>query len=155
MTSPLAVIGLTFRTTDIQTADLGIFFEITRGLNEPPTVRGEDVLVPGRPGRIAIAGGFEADVLTIELEGKVTAGGEDGDEADQRSAFRVNAKVVRALFDPTLDPGALVALLEDGTTATIQARAMPTQLWDQPADVHADVSIELQSVDPDWVITGP
>lgn len=140
MSSGAAVIGLTYDGTDIQQADYGIFLEIVRGLNEPPQVRGIDTVVPGLPGRVPR--NRVVDVLTLELRGFVTG--------DGRAAFRANAATVRALFYPTNDPAVLVATLEDGSTATITARALPTQLWGQVVPEFATVSIELESVDPDW-----
>ena len=73
--------------------------------------------------------------------------GSSGDRAD----FRTNAKIVRALFDPTA-LRVVVAALEDGTTATITARGLPGQLWDQDMPEFASVSIEMEAV-ADWVIT--
>lgn len=73
-------------------------------------------------------------------------------EAAQRSSFAALRQVVRVLFAPTANPGALVATLENGTTATIQARTLPTPLWDQLVPALARLSVELEAVQ-DWVIT--
>lgn len=171
MSNAVAVIGLTYRGTDIQEPAFGIFLEIVRGLQEVPTVRGTDVIVPGRAGRIL--GTRVSDVLKIELEGIVTGAGvgigvsawiADGwtdpglhgptigssdDAAGERSSYRAKAKALRALFDPTIS-GPLVASLEDGTTKTINARTLNT-IWDQPIPILARVNVQLESVDPDWV----
>lgn len=141
MTNAVAVIGLTFDSVDIQAADFGVFLELIRGLNESPAPRGVDLIVPGRAGRIVR--NRVGDALTIELRGYVMGA--------TRSAFRVNAKVVRTLFDPEAAPAALVATLEDSTTATITARAL-NSVWDQITPDLAAVSIEMESVDPDWLV---
>jgi hypothetical protein len=233
MSSPLAVIGLTFDGTDVQRSDLGIFLELVRGLGEPPEVRGVDVVIPARSGRYVrnrvadrlvielrgyvmgtgapamapeTAGGADttltadaaagAAVIVVASNGSMTAGdylriGDTGeteirriapggisgttitltaplawahDSGDQvrevdsagssgdRANFRANAHAVRTLFDPTAEPADLVAALEDGSTATIAARTL-NAVWDQRAPEIAAVSIELESVDPDWSIT--
>jgi hypothetical protein len=147
MTNPAAVIGLTFDGTDIQQNPIGIFLEIVRGLNEGPSVRGTDTVVPGLTGRIAR--NRIADRWEIELQGYV--GGIDTDEDGQRADFRTLVNTIKALFDPTAMPAALVAMLEDGSEATIQARTMPTTVWDQVVPSMARISIQLEAVE-DWVI---
>lgn len=141
MSNPVAVIGLTFASTDLQTVDFGIFLEIVRGLNERPTPRGVDLVVPSRAGRIAR--NRVGDALTIELRGYVMGA--------TKSAFRTNAQTVRTLFAPSAEPAALVATLENGGTATIAVRSL-NSIWDQVTPDLASVSIELESVDPDWVV---
>lgn len=147
MTNAVAVIGLTFDGTDIQQNPLGIFLEIVRGLNEGPSVRGTDTVVPARPGRIAR--NREADVWRIELRGYIS--GIDTDEEGQRADFRTLVNIIKTLFDPTSMPAPLVATLEDGSEATIQARALPSPVWDQVVPSMARLSIELEAVE-DWVI---
>jgi hypothetical protein len=147
VTNAVAIIGLTYDGTDIQAADFGVFLELVRGLNEPPAVRGVDLIVPSRAGRIVR--NREADALTIELRGYVMGSGST--EALQRISFRTNAKIVRALFDTSAEPADLVASLEDSTTATISARTL-NSIWDQTDPWTAAVSIELESVDPEWVV---
>lgn len=141
MTNAVAVVGLTFGGTDLQTADFGVFLELSRGLNERPAPRGVDLIVPSRAGRIVR--NRVGDVLAIELRGYVMGA--------TRTAFRTSAKAVRALFDPRSAPANLVATLEDSTTATIAARTL-NSIWDQIMPEIAAVSIELESVDPDWVV---
>lgn len=146
MSSPVAVIGLTFRGTDIQDLD-GLFLEITGGLDELPEVRGEDTVVPGLAGRVSQ--NRIADRRELELEGYVRGVG--ADEEGDRSAYRTNVIAMQALFDPTLDPGELVASLEDGSTATINARALNI-VGAQKMPSFKLVSVKLESVDPNWVI---
>jgi hypothetical protein len=151
MSNAAAVIGLTFRSVDIQRADFSIFLEVAKGLNELPEVRGKDTIVPGLTGRY-----FRnrvADVRQIELVGYVS--GFDALDAEQanRRDFRHRVEELRALFDQTQDPGELEAALEDGGTATIDARATNI-VWDQIAPSLARVSVQMESTDPDWVVQG-
>lgn len=145
MTSPAAVIGLTYAGTDIQESDLGIFLEIYRGLSEVPTVRGRDTTVPARA--FTIPRNRVADSLTIELRGLVR--GEGASEAAQRSDFRSKVDSLRTLFAPTRDPAALVATCEDGSVREILCRPLPTQVWSQQVPTLASVSIELAAYE-DW-----
>lgn len=148
MTNAAAVIGLTVDGTDVQQDPIGIFLELVRGLNEPPRVRGLDTVVPGAPGRLArnrVSDGF-----VLELRGYVSGTGSD--EEAQRGAYRDLVNTFRVLFDPTRDPVDVVATLEDGSTASCSARALPTAVWDQIVPAMARVSVEMESLDADWVI---
>jgi len=152
MSNAAAVIGLTFKSVDIQRADFSIFLEIGRGLNELPEVRGKDTTVPGLTGRY-----FRnrvADVRKILLVGYVSgAEATTPVESELRRDFRHRVEELRALFDPTDAPGAITAALEDGGSATIDARPLNI-VWSQIAPSLASVSVELESVDPEWVIQG-
>jgi hypothetical protein len=147
MTAP-AVIGLTYRGTDIQDPD-GIFLELLRGLRERGEVRGTDRVVPNAAGQVPY--NRVAHRRVIHLRGWVVGTG--ATDAARKSDFVANAAAYDALFDPTLDPGELVATLEDGSTATIDARTLPGDIWDHAGPVAAIVDVELESVDPDWVVT--
>lgn len=152
MTNAAAAIGLTFNGVDIQRADFSIFLEVRRGLNEIPETRGKDTVVPGLTGRY-----FRnrvADTRKIELVGYVSgADATTPTEGPLRRDFRHRVEELRALFDPTDDPGALAAALEDGGTATIEARTTSV-VWNQIAPSLASVSVEMESVDPEWVVMG-
>jgi hypothetical protein len=144
MTNALAPIGLTYNGTDIQQSTIGIFLEIIRGLNEGPSVRGTDTVVPSLPGRIAR--NRVRDVIALELEGVVMGSGSV--YADQIEDFRGLVNTLHALFDPTAMPADLVASLENGSTATIAARTLNI-LWDQDTPLSARVNIALEAVE-DW-----
>lgn len=148
MSNGAAVIGLTFDGTDVQQNPIGIFLEITKGLNEGPEVRGTDTVVPGLTGRIAR--NRIADRWVIELQGYVAGIGST--EAAQREHFRDLVTTFRALFDPTALPATLAAETEDGGTQTISARTLPTVLWEQVVPSMARVSVQLEAVE-DWVVT--
>jgi hypothetical protein len=149
MSSAAAVIGLTYRGTDVQDED-GIFLEIVRGLLDGREVRGVDLIVPSSVGQVVR--NRVAHRRSIELRGwirGVDAGGEDADRAD----FADNRAAFLALFDETLEPGDLVATLEDGSAQTIAARTLNV-IKDQVVPSFVNVSVELESVAPDWTITG-
>jgi hypothetical protein len=148
VTNFAAVIGLSFDSTDIQQNPIGIFLEIKRGLYEGPEVRGEDTVVPARTGRIAR--NRMADRWVIELEGYVSGLGSTEDA--QREHFLDLADIIGALFDPTAMPATLQAEMQDGGTRTIEARTLPTVLWNQVVPSMAKVNIQLEAVEP-WVVT--
>jgi hypothetical protein len=148
----LAVIGLTYGGTDIQNSSIGTFLEIRRGLNEIPEVRGIDTIIPSAVGRRLR--NRVKDRRIIELFGYVAGTGSG--EAAQRSSFRTQVAALKALFDPTVSRS-LVATLENGGTGTIAARTL-TMIWgdawsEDLSPSFASVSIELESVAPEWTIT--
>jgi hypothetical protein len=153
VTSPLGLVGLTYAGTDLQQADLQWFFQIVRGLNEPPSVRGDDTIVPYLAGRVE--GSRENDVLTIELRGNVRADPDETTTAGARASFADNRATIRGLFHPKRDRADLVATLENGAILTISARPLPGSMWsEQVGSEWADVSIELEGYD-DWAeVTG-
>lgn len=138
---------LTFRSTDLNAN--GLDLHLTMGYSEHASVRGTDVVIPNIAGRYVR--NRIADVRTLRLEGHVSA--------LTPEEWRIATDTLMALCDPTLDPGELVMTspylgLASGVTATINARVVNVvggpiiagklfQRW----------SIELESVDPDWVLT--
>ena len=147
MTNAVAVIALTYRGTDIQEAfgaSGAMFLEIVRGLNEPAAVRGSDIIVPGKTGRLQ--GSRQKDLRTVELEGILW--GATG--ATERTTYRTKVATFQALFDPTI-AGALVATLEDGTTTKTLANTRTLSVaWDHIAPGAARVNVLLESTAPDW-----
>ena len=150
MTSAAAVVGLTFRGSDIQLVD-SIYLEIYRGLVEPVEVRGIDLIVPSAAGqsirnrvghRLGI--GLRGWIRGVDTSAPI-------DEAGDRSDFATNRAAFRVLFDPTLAPGALVATLEDGSSQTIDARTLNV-IPDQVVPTLVYVDVELESIDPDWAV---
>lgn len=146
MTNAVATIGLTYRGVDIQEAfgnSSAIFLELISGLNETPIVRGNDVIVPQRAGRIQ--GTRIRDMLQIELRGIVM--GATG--ATELTSYRTKVAAFRALFDPTKS-GNLVATLEDASTVVLGHTRSVNTIWDQTNPGFARVSVQLESTD-DWV----
>lgn len=143
MTTAAAQVGLTFDATDVQDLD-GLYLEITSGLDDSPTVRGEDVTVPYADGQTARPRRFHERRLI--LTGFVRGSG--ADETAQRSDYRTNVRAMLTLFDPAADPADLVATLEDGYLATIAARTLSV-VTTSDVPTFARVSIELLAVE-DW-----
>lgn len=141
MSNATAAIGLTYASTDIQDSDFGRFLELVQGLNETPQVRGVDTVIPGRAGQVAGSRIFHR--LPILLEGVVLG--------TSNSNFRTLMLALRTLFAPDRTPAALVATLEDSSTATVTARPLNIVVKMTSA-YSADVSIELEAL-ADWVIT--
>lgn len=146
MSNPAAVIALTYDVVDIQEDPIGTFLQLIRGLAEGPSVRGADIIVPGRVGRIEA--GRIGDTWRLELAGLVAGVG--AAEVEQRADFATRRAALRALFDPARGAADLAATLEDGTLWTIRARPLPGPLWDQIVPSMARVSYELEALG-DWV----
>jgi hypothetical protein len=134
-----ALTELTFRGTSLMRSDLTVIMRIVRGLGEVMDVRGEDTIIPNATGRTPRD--RKKDRLTIELKGAT--------ELLQRTSFKTLRAELRTLFDPSLAPGALVATLEDGTTLSIDARAINILYGDDGIPSFREVSVELEAVE-DW-----
>lgn len=143
MTSPVAVVGLTWDGYDVQRSDLDVFLEITEGLDELPDLRSFQQIVPFRHGR-------RADVPYADKRAIVLTGLLSGPSATERAGYRGYVDEVKGSFSPLRDtPGTLVATLEDGTTRWI--KAMPLDMRTKPiVPGAANASIELIADDPFW-----
>ena len=151
MTNATATLSLLVDGVDVQRADFGIFLEIKLGFNEPAAARGTDTLVPSLEGRIPR--NRVSDVRTIVLSGCVSGSGVT--HADEMADFRVNMRTFRDLFNPRLDPYEVQVTDETGAVWTINARPKePPLIVEKVQSVYADVSVALESTDPDWVAAG-
>lgn len=149
MTSSLAKIPLTYDGEDLQLADMTIWLVIFSGLNESPSVRGKNVVVPYRAGEQERP--KRNATLRIELRGMVRSDPTEADGADAEGSWRTNQRTVRALFATNRARAPLVATLEDGSTATIQAEPQSLLWVEYAASEAATVSIVLEGYD-DWVV---
>lgn len=152
MTSPVASIGVEYDATDLQEADLSLFLEIMSGLSaDGLEIRGKDVTVPSLAGRIPR--NRKGDTRRIELRGHIRGMGVDQDT--RRAHYRALCDLLAILFDPTRDPAALIATVEDSTQRTIDARPLPSLVINERVKSEfAEVSVVLESVDPDWADVG-
>lgn len=142
----LALSELTYRGTSLVRSDLSVLLRIVRGLGENMTVRGQDTVIAHATGRTPR--NRKGDYLTIELKGIVQGVGATYE--DQLASFVALRAELRALFNPVPMPGALVATLEDGTTQSIDARAINTIGWDEDRrPTYREISVELEAVE-DW-----
>lgn len=143
------VSDLAFAATDLQPSDRSFVLWVERGLNDIPTVRGEDIVVPHLTGRTAAA--RVADTMIIELKGWILANGATPDII--AGAFRTVVEALKAVFDPAAGYQTLSATLEDGSAATIQARVTALVIDEKVASHVASVDVQMESIDPYWVIT--
>lgn len=149
MSHPGYATSLTANGFDLTRSDGRILFYPTRGIDEVPEVRGEDVVVPGLAGRFAT--NRKLDRLTIEATGMVMGSG--ATEALQRSDFRALVEQIRDVMNPSHDPYQLVITVEDGTTRTITARPMNIVWGDIVIPSFRAGSLQWESVDAaDWGI---
>jgi hypothetical protein len=144
MTSP-NLIELTFSSTALFDVDGHLRSRFLKGWpGETPMVRGEDDVVAAMTGRSFYP--KIGDHLDIEIEITVAETAE--------AAFRAECTALYALFDATAAPAALDAVLEDGSTATINAYVVPPVLTRELVPgLVAQIEVALISIDPTWVIT--
>lgn len=93
--------GLVYRALDLQ--DAGIWLDLVAGYAERPAVRGEDVVIPSRPGRVWMP--KVPDRRIIELRGYVYGRGPTA--ADRREDWRERTDALMAVMDPELTAGTL------------------------------------------------
>lgn len=89
---------------DLQT--LKVYFDIHRGFNEHPDVRGRDDVVPGRAGRYRR--NRVDDIQVIELRGWVRGVG--ATVLERQQDFRASVSAVKASLDPIGSGGTLTVL---------------------------------------------
>ena len=139
--------SITANGTDLTRSDGRLIFRVTRGINEVPEVRGQDVIVPGLGGRIPMT--RRLDRLIIEAAGMVMGAG--ADETVQRADFRALVEILRDVMNPASDPYQLVVTVEDGTTRTITARPQNIVWGDDDIPTYRTASLQWESVDAaDW-----
>jgi hypothetical protein len=114
------------------------------GPDEPATVRGQDRVLAGAEGMWP--GNRVKQSRQIELFGWVTGSG--ATVSDQVGDYWDNRIALGTLFDPTVT-ATLSVLFQNGDTHTIDARTVSVS-YNQTAPMMAEVSIVLESIDPDW-----
>lgn len=144
------VVGLSLNSptiglVDLQRIDLNVFLQITEGLDELPTVRGSDDLVPFRTGRLPLPRWGDSRRLVLDGWIAGTAG------ASAPASFRGYVDSVKRALDPAGDEErVLVATLEDGTTRWIRCRPRNLMWGERYGDEARLVSVELEALDPYW-----
>lgn len=151
MTTALSTVPVTYDSVDVQVPDTGIYLEIIKGFNEPPSVRGVDTIIPSAEGR---AEGLRVfDTLKIELFGWVRHAASITDLDGQYASFASNRQVVRSLFATDRLRAVLAVIDESGNEYTIDARPVNT-IWTQRVrSLWYNVSIELEGYG-DWAAAG-
>lgn len=141
MPNPYAAVGLTYDGEDLQLADASLFLEIREGLGSYPSLRGDDVLRPGLPGRRAR--NRIGDVLGLELTGWIR-----GSTLAELADLRL---LLAGLFRPTKGLRPLQATLENGNVISIPARSLPDGIsyGDEPSATRT-VNVALEAPDPPY-----
>lgn len=138
---------------ELRAADSGYFFEIkTGGPDAHPTVRGEDVVIPGKDGRVAMNRVLDQRLVTLYGIVMGEAGG--GDTA--RESFRARMDALKAVFDPVEAPFPLTIhspLHGVAGSATLNVRFLRFVEKDY-SEVYRIMDIECECIDdpPEWVI---
>jgi hypothetical protein len=143
---PARLTDLTFDSVDLQRSDLSLHLDIVSGLNDGLDVRGEDTVIPSADGRVFRD--RKGDVRHIVLAGIIMGTG--ATETLRQASYQNLCDEVEATFPLTGDPAVLEGTARDGTTRSIAARAI-NLIWDESQVFGmAQVSVMLDSVDPDW-----
>jgi hypothetical protein len=141
---------------ELQDVASGYYFEIRAGgLDDVPSVRGSDTIIPGKAGRE-----FRdrvADLMPVTLHGIVFGAASGADSAEE--SYRLRAAALKAVFDPTADPFPITihAPLEGlpSGTATLNVRFLRFVVGHQGAYFRI-MDIECECIDspPEWVVEG-
>lgn len=139
--------NITANGTDLSRSDFRILFRMTRGLNEVPEVRGQDVVVPGLGGRVAR--NRRLDRLILEAEGWVMGAG--ATEALALADFRASMETLKDVMNPSSDPYTLAVVDEAGVTHNITARPINIVWEDDDIPSYRAGTLQWESVDAaDW-----
>lgn len=145
---------VTFRSVELQGE--GFCLDIVKGLHEPAAARGKDSIAPGQDGRYPR--NRKRDVRRILLEGYVRGVGTTLQE--RRESFFTTVEAIMATMDRAAAPGVLSVDggtygLPSGEEWTINARCINVLGGPMLSQWTAqEFSIELESVDPDWEVSG-
>jgi hypothetical protein len=148
--------GLTVDGVDWTRTDLRILARVTTGLHDGLEVRGVDYTIPGTAGQVPF--GRMANQLTITAEGLVM--GQGADEAAQRADFLATRRTIYDLMRGDRDPYTLEVTLEDGSTATIDARPLRVEWGPEVIPTYREfiaywlaVGDATGSVSPEWTFS--
>jgi hypothetical protein len=147
---PARLRSLTFGGADVQKSDISLHLDIQSGLNDGLEVRGTDSLVPGLDGMIARD--RKRSVRHIVLSGLIQGTGST--ESLRQGSYQNLCDYVEETFQLDGSPAVLVGQARDGTWRHITARTTNIVWDDEPVFGVGDVSVFLDSVDPDWDTTG-
>lgn len=149
MPSDVAPVTLTLGGNDIQDID-GIFLELRRGgPGEHSGHRGPDYIAPHLAGRVL--GNRQPDYRRVSLFGFVRGTGADEDA--QRGDYSDN-RILLASYVTMTTEAALSATLPSGDEYTLNVRGISDGaiLYNEIVPAFAWCSVELESLDPDWVL---
>lgn len=146
---------LTYRSVELNRCDEGtIVLDVVDGFDSEAEVRGTDTVVPGRAGQTRRNRVKHRRV--VQLAGIVKGVGADQEERE--ASYRDLVDELHAIFDPSLNPGALVIhapyLIPSGT-ATLSGTRYLNAIWGPFVARHARrLNVEMVSIasPPDWVV---
>lgn len=153
MSLPARLTGLQFDGVSLQrlSPSFTMHFDIEQGLNDGLEVRGEDSTVPGADGQVPR--NRKRHVRHLVLKGLVM--GRGATEALRQANFQNLMDELEETFALDADPATLEGTARDGSTRSIEARTTNIVLPDEePAMSVGYVSVMLDSVVPDWEVTG-
>lgn len=127
-----------------------IVIRIIRGLAEGPEVRGSDTVIPSLTGQVARSRVKHRRV--IEGEGFISGCG--ADETAQLIDFVNIQDELQTLFHPVIAPQTLSVVREDGSVRTIAARVLNYVYGDDTIPTFRTISVEWESLVPDWTDVG-
>jgi hypothetical protein len=141
----IVLVQLSYDSTQLYSSDGRLRSRFLKGWpGETPMVRGEDDVVSALTGRSwypKVGDHLDIGILLTVAE-------------DTEATFRAAMTELYGLFDATAAPAALDAVLEDGSTATINAYVLPPVLTRELVPgLAAELEVALVSIDPAWVIT--
>lgn len=133
---------LTYRAVDLQNGAnakvASVWFDIVEGYSEPAEVRGEDLVIPLKPGMTRMTRVKHRRV--IELRGFIRGIG--ATQQERAENWRTATDAVLATMDFTLSPGALVASADylglPSGSKTIQASAVDAI----PGPIHNNMGFQ-------------
>lgn len=148
---------LTFGGTDIHDVN-GIYLELIGGFDGVAEVRGEDLTIPGRPGRTRLSRVKHRRSILLRgfLAGGGTYSGSGTAGESERESYRATVVIFQALFDPDDDAKSLVVTspyLGLSTGLKSISASFVNAIWGDPiGDVFRTVDVELEAIGnpPDW-----
>jgi len=151
------VADLTFGGTDIHDVN-GIYLELIGGFDGVAEVRGEDLTIPGRPGRTRLSRVKHRRSILLRgfLAGGGTYSGSGTAGESERESYRATVVIFQALFDPDDDAKSLVVTspyLGLSTGLKSISASFVNAIWGDPiGDVFRTVDVELEAIGnpPDW-----
>lgn len=148
MPGAIALTALTYGGNNIHNEAGGIYFWIENGLFEGMTVRGGDIVIPGKDG--LIKGNRKKSTRVIELMGNVF--GTDPDPATRAGELITRLTTITPWFAMTARK-TMVATLQGGAVYTLADCIVLNIIPQYLTPDFARVSVEVESVVPEWTVS--
>lgn len=149
--------GATVDGDDWTRTDLKIVGRFTAGIFDGLEVRGQDATIPSSAGQVPL--NRKAHQRIIRYEGMVMGSGST--EAAQRADFLASRIAIDGKMRGDQDPYTLTVTLEDGSTATIEARPLRVEWGPDNLPTYVEfiaywlaVGDASAATPPDWTFGG-